>query len=354
MKISQKLFVLSFSLSLFLITVTSCNDSITPPTKIEPDTTSHDIVWEADTLGDWNSRLNDVWGSSPDNIWAVGWIKDGPWGSNIIHYDGNKWEPFEYYEADLHGIFGLNENDIWAVGSNLILTVFDALIAHYDGTEWKTVHVASGTSRLVNVWASDANNVFAVGFDGVILHFNGTNWTKMNSGTSKNLFDVWGFADNDVYACGGDINNTVENDKPILLHYNGATWKNLIDTTQYDNAYLQSVWGTSSDNIYFSSTFGFNQGNISVGWTSSVVPDDHTEKNRLRGSSSNNIFITGHFGLLLHYNGNTWHRYNEFFSKSYPYGPYLEGIMAFDKKVFIVGTEERSVKGIVYKGTIKN
>lgn len=298
--------------------------------------------------------MTDVWGSSPDNIWAVGWIKDGTWGSNIIHYDGNKWDPFEYYEADLHGIFGLNENEIWAVGSNLILTVFDALIAHYDGTEWKTVHVDYGTSTLTNVWASDANNVFAVGFDGVILHYDGDNWTKMKSGTNKHLVDVWGFADNDVYVCGGNIDNAVENDKPILLHYNGSTWRNLIDTTQYENAYLESLWGTTSDNIYFSSTFGFNQGSISKGWDSSIIPDDNTAIYKLRGSAENNIFITGHFGLLLHYNGNTWHRYDEFFSKSYPCGSNLKGIMPFDDKVFIVSTEKISVKGIVYKGTIEN
>lgn len=352
MNIIQNKIVISLTmLTLVLLTVRCGDDPVTlkPPSK--PDTTSHKIVWEIDTLGAWRSDLYDVWGSSPDNIWATGWIRNETWGTNIIHYDGVEWEEYDYYEAYLRGIFGLSENDIWAVGNNLSIPARDALIAHYDGVEWKTVYTKIGMPSLRNVWASASNDVFAVGSEGLILHYDGNSWSQMESGTKYHLRDVWGFAGDDVYACGGNIGDTV---RPILFHYDGISWESVLDTTKEDRDYLESIWGTSSNNLYFSSVSGFYQGSVNSGWTPSVIPDDHTAINKLRGSSEYNIFIAGHFGLLLHYNGNTWYRYDEIFSKSYPYGPILSGIMAFENFVFVVGLDVNNAKAIIYRGTIKN
>jgi hypothetical protein len=204
---------------------------------------------------------------------------------------------------------------------------------------------------LRNVWASASNDAFAVGSEGLILHYDGNSWSQMESRTKYHLRDVWGFASDDVYACGGNIGDAV---KPILLHYDGISWESVLDTTKEERDYLESIWGTSSDNLYFSSGSGFFQVNIYDGWTSSVIPDDHTAINKLRGSSKYNIFIAGHFGLLLHYNGNSWYRYDEIFSKRYPYGPILSGIMVFENSVFIVGVDVNTAKAIVYRGTINN
>jgi len=340
MKTKPNKIVLNLIFLLIMLVTIRCNDDpVAPPPPYKPDSTSHEIVWEIDTLGTWQSDLNDVWGSSPDNVWAIGWLRNETWGTNIIHYDGEKWEEYDYYEAELRGIFGLNENDIWAVGNNLSIPARDALIAHYNGKEWKTIYEKIGMPSLRNVWASGPNDAFAIGSEGTILHYNGNSWSQMESGTKYHLKDIWGFASDDVYACGGNINNAVYRDKPILLHYDGTSWESLLDTTKEENDHIVSNWGTSSNNLYFSSVSGFYQGSANNGWTSSIIPDDNTAKRKLRGSSEYNIFITGAFGLVLHYNGKTWYRYDEIFSKSYPYGPTLTGIMAFQNSVFLVGYE---------------
>lgn len=344
--------------SLFIIIVLTfiaimCSNPVTPPPPPQkPDSTSHEIIWEVDTLGDWNSDLSAVWGSSPDNVWATGWITRGSWGTNIIHYDGEKWEDYDYFEADLNGMFGLNENDIWAVGNNLIIPNRDALIAHYDGTEWKTVHIDYGTSILKAVWASAPDDVFAVGFDGTILHYNGKKWDKMKSGTDKHLFDVWGFASDDVYACGGMTSTLGYPFQPTLIHYDGLEWKTILDTTGYEWHEISTIWGSSSDNVYYDASFGLFQGNLTNGWNYVPIPDDNTAINKIRGSASFNIFEVGHFGLVLHYNGRTWRRYNELLNK--PGGPLLSDVIVFENSVFIVGLEHNVNKAIVYRGTIKN
>jgi hypothetical protein len=50
--------------------------------------------------------------------------------------------------------------------------------------------------------------------DGTILHYDGTQWSTMESGTSVNLFDVWGRSSTDIYAVGEDT----------ILHYDGIQW----------------------------------------------------------------------------------------------------------------------------------
>ena len=330
----------------------ACKNPVTPtPPPPKPDSTSHEVIWEADTLGDWNSWINAVWGSSPDNVWAVGWITRGDWGTNIVHWNGNQWEDYDYFEADLNGMFGLDSNNIWAVGETLHGQIGEALIAHYDGSTWKTVHVDYENPYLMGVWASAPDDVFAVGDRGTILHYDGNAWTKMDSLTDKQLRDVWGFAHNDVYACGA-MPPPGEPWEPILLHYDGQRWKKIIDTTNLDEHAIYTVWGSSADNVYFNAaSWGFYHGNVVDGWIKEYIPDDHTHIRKIRGSSDYNIFQVGDYGIVLHYNGHSWHRYDELLRK--PGGPILSDVVVFENSVFIVGWDFIN-KGIVYRGTIQN
>jgi hypothetical protein len=329
----------------------NCSSPTKPKPPEKPDTTTHNIVWEVDTIGDFQSRLRDVWGSSPENIWAVGFVYLDDWGTNIMHYNGEEWEEYDYFEADLRAIYGFSTNDVWAVGNNLLIPDRDALVAHYDGSTWKTVHVGIGVPILQSIWGSSSNNIFAVGIEGTILHYDGSKWEKMNSGVYKHLRDVWGFAPDDVYVAGGSSNEAT--DLPILLHYDGTSWTSILDTVNNKRHKVTSLWGSSNESLYFSATYGFQHGSKETGWSTISIPDDNTSIRKLRGSGNNNIFITGPFGLVIHYNGVTWHRYDEIFSKTNPYGPTLVGIMPFEDMVFIVGTND-DAKAVVYKGCIKN
>ena len=95
--------------------------------------------------------------------------------------------------GSLHGVWGSGPNDVWAVG--------DAGILHWDGSAWTAV--SSGTTAyLEGVWGSGANDVWAVGDVGTILHWDGSAWTSASSGTTFALFGVWGSGANDVWAVG--------------------------------------------------------------------------------------------------------------------------------------------------------
>jgi hypothetical protein len=87
---------------------------------------------------------------------------------------------------DLHG----RTDDMWAVGNN-------GLAAHFDGTLFVVTPTPTG-QQLRGVW-STATTAYAAGTMGTILSRTGNGaWTAMTSGTTNDLWDIWGFADNNI------------------------------------------------------------------------------------------------------------------------------------------------------------
>lgn len=143
-------------------------------------------TWTVDTLANGPSGwINDIWGSSPDNVWAV--TTGGLY--HLWHYDGQTWAP-ESLSIFMNGfsIYGFAEDDIWVGGS-----------------------------------------------DGKLYHFNGLEWKMAFQYTFENMYDasiwsIWGDSPSDIYAV-GDLEET---DGPtyrsFLLHYDGKTWEELTTT----------------------------------------------------------------------------------------------------------------------------
>ena len=71
------------------------------------------------------------------------------------------------------------------------------------------------TENLNDVWGPAEDNVFAVGDNGTILHFDGSDWAPMASGVTADLNAVWGRSANEVYAVG---------DGNTWLRFDGVAW----------------------------------------------------------------------------------------------------------------------------------
>tara|TARA_B100000315_G_scaffold210472_1_gene206771 strand:- start:11 stop:451 length:441 start_codon:yes stop_codon:yes gene_type:complete len=63
------------------------------------DTTSHNFVWELDTLGGYNSVLRDVAIIDENNAWVVGNIETDSMEYNAAHWNGYEWELNGIYVA---------------------------------------------------------------------------------------------------------------------------------------------------------------------------------------------------------------------------------------------------------------
>ena len=140
--------------------------------------------WEWQNPLPQGNRLFSLWGSSANDVFAVGTA------GTIIHFNGTSWNQMSFdTDQYIYDVWGSSANDVFAVGMN-------ETILHYDGSTWTQMASVSGFYNLEGVWDNSANDVFAVGTGGIILHYDGHTWSQMNSGTSTYLSAVWGSSAN--------------------------------------------------------------------------------------------------------------------------------------------------------------
>ncbi|MDM8558746.1 choice-of-anchor D domain-containing protein [Candidatus Parabeggiatoa sp. HSG14] len=316
--------------------------------------------WEWQNPPYQGNTINDVWGSSASDVFAVaqnGMIlhNDGNnwtemssgitenlkavWGSasndvfaasefgTIIHYDGSSWTAMD------SGIF-MGIHDIWGTANNDVFAVsWEGTIIHYDGNNWTQMSIGNIFTALYGIWGSSSNNVFAVGENDTILHYDGNNWTEMSIGSQMNSFvGVWGSSNSDVF---------VVSNMGIIFHYNGQTWTEMsIDPIMPPT--FTDIWGTANNNVFvisedgviihydgqiWSSMLSDNSNRLfgiwgsagsdvlAVGEEATILGYDgqnwtvsngiYTELNDIWGTANNNVFVAGS-GVIAHYDGNDW------------------------------------------------
>ncbi|MBI3032103.1 thioredoxin domain-containing protein [Candidatus Woesearchaeota archaeon] len=250
----------------------------------------NELKWEKMESGTTEDLLG-VWGSSSNDVFAVGFYNFGLQKSGmILHYDGISWKKMETGAIKtLADIWGSSNNDVFAVGESVF--GIEETILHYDGVNWKEME--SGTKSLWGIWGSSNNDVFAVGYSGTILHYDGVNWKEMESGTIAGLEGIWGSSNNDVFAVGYS---------GTILHYDGVIWKKMESGTTEE---LWDIWGSSSNDVFV------------AGWGGTILHYDGVSWKKMEsnivghllgifGNSDSDVFATGTGGVILHYDGVSW------------------------------------------------
>jgi len=275
--------------------------------------TSHDIsYWDIDTLGI-SGGIYDLWIVSEDNIWAVGQIiAEDPDSSfdgsgeewfNAAHWDGEKWNLIRILNtATLYSIWYFSESDIW---------VSSGFPKHWDGQQWTMYHFQDmGLGIEVStehIWASSPNNVYFVGWKGSIVHYNGSNFTKMESGTTCKLEDVWGIDGNHIWAVGTESDNS----RSVILFYNGKTWNTLHDTNNERKCWSNSVWTDNPYLLFLNGGSGRYLFDLMQEKLSKYESAGRWFGYDIYGTAYNDIFASTAGSEMLHYNGSTWYLYPE-------------------------------------------
>ncbi len=285
------------------------------------DTTSHNFVWEFDTLGIWGSALYDVAVIDENNIWAVGEIKtDEPDTAhnlpytkyNAAHWDGNEWELINIISnVEKKAIFAFAEDDIW---------IASTLPMHYDGTDWymytpQDNNYPSGLGWINAIWGTSSSNIYFVGSSGGIVHYDGINFTVMESGTDINLLDITGSANGEeIFVSGWD--NYDGRHGSILIGLEGGEWNIILESDSYlgnpnegDYGHLEAI-DIFGDTLFVSAAEGFIKMDISTGnivFISSI--EAKTQGFTIKGitaQNSNDIMLFGGGGQIVHFNGVFW------------------------------------------------
>jgi hypothetical protein len=302
--------------------------------------TSHNISWQIDTLGQPGDFLYDVWGLDENNIWAVGAVHMQQGLTAIIKWDGTKWNYHTWPEGGTKGIWGFSENNIWTVGDY----TNRGFIGHYNGTIWTEYRDDYFLSKgdtvypLYSVWGSSPDNVWAVGDQGTIIHWDGVEWRKIASPVNLLLYDVWGSSASNVYAVRFSLSQNSQ-----LIHFDGIEWTEITNQLPSGERNFTSLWFDKSGTGYI---VGNNVLHYSGGVFSRIEINQDKFLLRVRGSNSTDVFTVGQKGRVYNFNGRDWATYPELFDES-P-GMELKGVFTLQTTVFTVGLTNNGA--IIYRG----
>ena len=236
-----------------------------------------------------------------------------PHAYSLAHWDGSKWELKRLYDTNnqlipsIRGIYYFSPSDIWLA---------DGGIHHWDGVSqmasqsFDRISLIGGTEngQSVNkIWGTNANDLYGVGYKGMITHYNGTNWQKIESGTTTNLNDIWGYYDQVNYNLSvlTVASNIFQQGEHRLLAISGNL---TVDTLNWQNTQsLKGLWFAGKYLPVYVCGGGireYKQG----GWSTLNLPPYFT--NSIRGSDVNDVIAVGDYGFITHYNGVSWYSQN--------------------------------------------
>jgi len=325
------------------------------------DSTSHNVdFWEIDTLGSpltW-SVLHDVAIIDEDNIWAVGEIiineDDGTQTTyNAAHWDGSEWELMAIVNtATLRGIQVFEENDIW---------VTSGVIKHWDGQDWIIFNLwemgilVEGDGSPMHIWGTSSENIFFIGDNGTIVHYDGNTFTRMDSGTDVTLTAITGTGYDNVWVSGW-VNSNGDY-RTVLLHFDGNSWRKVVEYSpsggiaQPDSltGKISGVYTSNNEGLYVLTNRGLyhcmTETNGDCNLTGNPSDIFIYGWNDFSGLSENDLFWVGGYTNIVHWNGSTFHLYEEIPYIGTPHAVDLVGNL-----VVIVGFHSSTAQAYVIRG----
>jgi hypothetical protein len=208
-----------------------------------------------------------------------------------------------------YSMFAFAEDDYWLVHSGIIFHVFGPQAQDY------RFGPSTVNGPLHTCWGTNSNDMYAVGDGGTILHFDGGSWTKMPSGTTKDIGNIWGTSDQNIWAAGWNVHTNVA----VLLHYDGTSWQEVTQPNSADETIAVWTCDTSqAHNAYCSGSYFYHESGGNP-WSvdtlgNSLGSGSYAGLNVIRGNRANDIFVEGAGGYLAHWSGKSWITYKQFFN----------------------------------------
>jgi len=277
-------------------------------------TTSHAVVWRMDTLGTTATWLNDVCVVNDTCIWVVGQIHAPPqdslgyWATyNAARFDGERWHFYSfqfplyngdgtvagYYNGECRAVFGLSPTSVFFSDGGGIMV--------WNGVQARYLFQSLAVSK---IWASSENDIYVVGGNGFIAHYNGSVWRRVESGTTTVINDIWGSIDramgDTLVLCRATFSSPPNARLLRLNKHHAPTF-----FAEYPSG-LYSFWFRNQAHVFGS---GLQVYWRRLGLWETVMGLSSSLKIAIRASAENNIFCVGNSGLVLHFNGETWHQH---------------------------------------------
>jgi hypothetical protein len=271
-------------------------------------------------------ELEEIHGSGPDDIWAV-----GP-GNDLVHWNGTSWTEMDAGDVgngnDFHAVWGQSATDAWllsdhggvyrydgadwneinnsdqggwqdmyGLSANDIYTVGGGTVMNWDGTNWSVA--AERASYMQSVWCSGPSDIWTTGYTGsgpnrYVYHHDGTSWSISYTITGDFPWDIWGFDANNIWVCG---------ENGSVHYFNGTTWTTMTAGSET----LWGVWGISATDVVVvggdGSAYRITGTTVTPMNTGLVSGIDLAA---VYGTSATDIVTVGEAGSVYRFDGTSW------------------------------------------------
>jgi hypothetical protein len=357
----QRLCCVSFLTLFIFVQYYSCkNHGVEPPEVKDPRTYS----WTVDTLGDgtYQSEALKLWGSSPQDVYAVG-HSSSLFVGKIWHFDGVGWSDItpQYVEAfpaqqifyfETAAVYGFGKNDVWIVGgrdtSSTVTYGPEGFAMHYTASGWRGFKLPA-PSHLLTVWGVSSSDLWAGGFDGCLFHFNGAGWQRFSLNDSLHVIQIQGLSSTDIYLSGWITNVPNIPDRILYYHWDGLRWSLIESRYITDASPGFYVTFTISDGYLMSFSGSSITKRLGQGSWQEVFNASGVYFGAVRAVSSTNIFASGVLSaggpsVLHHFNGKDWYRFPQFYDSNIALGT-GNRMWSDGKEAFLSGLELSSGGG---------
>lgn len=176
---------------------------------------------------------------------------------------------YEELPGALLSVWGTSAEDVWAVGADA-RDGTGPLVLHYEGTAWERIETGQSAGNLWWVFGFESGPIYMGGDGGVILRYDGTSFTVMETPAVGTVFGIWGSSPSDLWAVGGDSGAQ-----------GGFAWRNdggpaweaeqTLPTTVTASAAVWKVFGTGADDAWL-----VGSGGVSFRWDGQALTEGET------------------------------------------------------------------------------
>lgn len=197
---------------------------------------------------------------------------------------------------------GAPGEDLWTVGGDI---GEGPLVLHLSGGAWSRVQTGS-SGDLWWVWG-DGTAVWMVGEAGRVIRHDPASgaFAEQTLDPALTLFGVWGSSPTDIWAVGGDIN--VASGGASIWHYDGLEWTEAtLPADAAEHVAVYKVWGLSATEVWAVGTAGLILRWDGSAWATQPSP---TTRNlfTVHGDPTRAFAVGGAVGgTLLGWDGSAW------------------------------------------------
>ncbi len=236
-----------------------------------------------------------------------------PYG--LINWNGHEWKVKKIIAKNPSGgnsyiiptgIVAIDQLNIWLVRGGVFLFNGDSIkntywLLNYSGYNGGIFNNGEIPKR---IWGDSSKNLFVCRDKGALAFYNGSSWQRINTGTDLDINDIWGQKNNsgeyeilciasDKFTNKGRRIFRIQNKEVTSLNEDGLS-----------NS-LNTIWFIHDKKYYIGGDGLFSNYSLHTNWIrNNDLPAYY--KTCIRGNDINDIIVSGAFGLLLHYNGESW------------------------------------------------